>query len=216
MRNIKWLAPLALAVGCATFGHQDQPASQTVSAQNTATQSFQQAADSQKRATDEQQKAEQAHRNVIELQRQLAAAEAASRAQQARADQAQADARRLAEVAHEQGTASQQDAALAQQNETQEHQQQLQNNAQWTQQQELQGRLVSTGSDSIAVRTSDQQMLRLNVSDSTNVTLDGRAANIGQLSPGSDVRASYQMIDGHAQALKIRARSTDAAIPAPQ
>jgi hypothetical protein len=81
-------------------------------------------------------------------------------------------------------------------------------NMAWTQAQDVQGSVISAGEDSLALRTSGSQTLKLYVSDSTPVTLDGRGASVSQLAPGSDVRASWQMVDGQAQALRIRARST--------
>jgi hypothetical protein len=206
MRNIGWLAAAGLAVGCAMGGSQTRQ-SETVSAQSSATQSYQAAADAQKRATAEQQGAEQAHRDVISAQKALADAQARLQGQQAKADQAQADAQRLAAAATQQGALSQQQAQQNQQTETQEHQQTIQDNQRWTEAQSIDGSLISAGNGSIAVRTSDSQTLNLNVSDSTAVTLDGRVASPSQLTPGTDVRASYQMVDGHAQALRIRAKS---------
>jgi hypothetical protein len=206
MRNMTWVAAVGLAVGCATGGQTKQ--SETVSAQNQASQSFQAAAEAQKRATDEQQAAEKAHQDVIAAQKALAEAQAKQRGQQAKADQAQADAQRLAAAATEQGTLSQQQAQQNQKVEAQEHQQVVQQNQSWTEAQNLQGTVVSAGNGTLAVRTSDSQMMNLSVNDSTAVTLDGRQSSASQLMPGTDVRASYQMVDGHAQALKIRARSS--------
>jgi hypothetical protein len=133
--------------------------------------------DAQSRATIEQQKAGQAHDDVIAAQRALANAEARSRAQQARADKAQADVQRL-----EQGAA-------------------------WTVPLDVQGSVIGASGNMLSLRTSDAQRIDLNVSDSTAVTLDGRSASVAQLQPGEDVRASYQMVDGRAQALRIHARS---------
>ncbi|HEY2029311.1 MAG TPA: hypothetical protein VGH20_08890 [Myxococcales bacterium] len=208
MRNIRWVAAAGLLVGCAMGGQQTKQ-SETVSAQSQATQSFQAAADAQKRATDEQQKAEQAHQDVIQAQKALAEAQAKMNAQQAKADQAQADAQRLASAATEQGQMSQQQAQQAMQTETQEHQSKAkQNLQQWTQNQEVQGTVISAGSDQVSVRTDDSQTLNLGVNDTTAITLDGKTASAQQLMPGTDVRASYQMIDGKATAVKVRAHSS--------
>jgi methylphosphotriester-DNA--protein-cysteine methyltransferase len=209
MRNIVWIAAAGLAVGCAMGGHETKP-SETVSAQSQASQSFQAAADAQKRATDEQQKAEKAHQDVIQAQKALADAQARERGQQAKADQAQADAQRLASAANQQGNLSQQQAAQNQQVETQQHQQVVQQNQSWTQAQEARGTVIGAESGSLAVRTDDSQTLNLGINESTAVTLDGRQASASQLMPGTEVRASYQMVDGKAQALRIRARSNNA------
>jgi len=45
------------------------------------------------------------------------------------------------------------------------------------------------------------------VTDSTAVRVDGRSASLSQIQPGSDVRASYQMVNGQAKALQIDASS---------
>jgi hypothetical protein len=207
MRKIGWIAAAGLAVGCAMGGQQTKQ-SETISAQSQATQSFQAAADAQKRATEEQQKAEQAHQEVIAAQKALADAQAKQQGQQAKAEQAQADAQRLASAANQQGSMSQQQASQTQQTEAEQRQQTVEQNKSWTEAQNVQGKLISAGNGSIAVRTDDQQTMQLSVSDSTAVTLDGRTSNASQLTPGTDVRASYQMVDGKAQALRIRARSS--------
>jgi hypothetical protein len=208
MRNIGWIAAASLAVGCAMGGSESRQQSETVSAQSSAAGSYQAAADAQKRATAEQQAAEEAHQQVIAAQKALADAHARQRGQQARADQAQADAQRLAAAATEQGALSQQQAQQSQVVETQQHQQTVEQNQRWTESQSVSGRLVSAGNGQIAVRTDDQQTLNLGIGDNTAVILDGRQASPSQLQPGADVRASYQMVDGHAQALRIRARSS--------
>ena len=214
MRNIGWVAAAGLLAGCAMGGSESRhQQSETVSAQSSAAGSFQAAADAQKRATAEQREAERAHEQVIEAQKALADAQARQRGQQARADQAQADATRLAAAATQQGALSQQQAVQNQQIETQQHQQAVEQNQRWTESQSVQGTLVSTGNGHIAVRTDDQQTMNLGISDNTAVILDGRQASPSQLLPGIDVRASYQMVDGHAQALRIRAKSSADAQP---
>jgi hypothetical protein len=203
--------------GCAMGGSESrQQQSDTVSAQSSAAGSYQAAADAQKRATAEQQAAEEAHQRVIEAQKALADAHARQRGQQARADQAQADAQRLAAAATQQGALSQQQAYQNQQTETQQHQQVVEQNQRWTESQSIQGTVVSSGNGSIAVRTDDQQTLSLGIGSNTAVILDGRQSSPAQLLPGTDVRASYQMVDGHAQALRIRARSSADAQPQDQ
>jgi hypothetical protein len=202
-----WVAAVGLAVGCATGGQQTRQ-SETVSAQSQAERSFQAAADAQKRATDEQRRAEQAHQDVIAAQKALADAQARARSQQARADQAQAEAQQLAAAANQQGVLSQQQAQQNMQTETAEHQRTVEQNQSWQNAQEARGTVISAGNDNVALRTDDQQTLQLGVSGSTAVILDGRQASAQQLLPGTEVRASYQTVDGHAQALRIRARSS--------
>lgn len=217
MKNIGWIAAAGLLAGCAMGGSESRhQQSETVSAQSSAAGSYQAAADAQKRATAEQLAAEKAHQDVIQAQKALADAQARQRGQQARADQAQADAARLAAAATQQAAISQQQAQQNQQIETQQHQQVVEQNQRWTESQSVSGTLVSTGNGQIAVRTDDQQTMNLGIGDSTAVILDGRQASPSQLLPGTDVRASYQMVDGKAQALRIRAKSSaDQQPPAP-
>src|SRR5205807_1783713 len=91
----------------------------------------------------------------------------------------------------------QQQQALQFQQQQAEQNQQLndQRTRSWTKEQTVEGRIVQASGDQLRVRTSDQGLMNLDLSSSTAIT--------GQLQPGSDVRASYQMIDGKAKALKI-------------
>jgi hypothetical protein len=59
----------------------------------------------------------------------------------------------------------------------------------------------------------------LQITDATAVTLKGQTASAAQLQPGTDVRASYQIVDGQPKALKIDATaksSTSSQEPQPQ
>ena len=62
--------------------------------------------------------------------------------------------------------------------------------------------MFQASSDQLKVRSGDREMA-LKVNDSTAVTVDGKPSSTAQIQPGSDVRASYQMVDGQATALKI-------------
>jgi cell envelope opacity-associated protein A len=70
--------------------------------------------------------------------------------------------------------------------------------------------VVQAQGDSIQVRTPDQGLLDLQVTDATAVKLNGQTAPLSQIKPGSDVRASYQEVDGKAKALTIDATSSKA------
>src|SRR5213079_3024709 len=126
------IGAIALALGCATTGQQEQK-SQALSAQDQAHQSLQAAADAQKRAVDEQKKAEAAQKDVEDAQRALADAQAKLSGPRA---QAQQDA--------------QQKQALNQ-DRTQS----------WTQEQTLSGRVVRRSGDQLRVRTDDQGLMNL-------------------------------------------------------
>src|SRR5512140_2433900 len=198
MKNV-WVAGLALAVGCA-MGGQSTKKSETMTAQDQAHQSLQQAADAQKKASDEQAKAEQAQADVTAKQKELADAQAKLRGQRAKAQQAQRDAEQLTKAAQQQAMQQQQQAQQLQQTQSlnQDRQQS------WTQQKDLTGTVVQAQGDSLQVRDSnDQQILQLQLTDATALTVNGQTGQVSQIQPGSDVRASYQLVDGQAKALKI-------------
>ena len=194
---------VALALGCATTGQQESK-SPALSAQDQAHQSLQAAADAQKRAVDEQRKAEAAQKDVEDAQRALADAQAKLRGQRVKAQQAQDDARRLSEEAQKDASEQQQQALQLQQQDAQQKAALNQDRTQsWTQEQTLEGRVVRKSGNQLRVRTQDQGLMNLDVGDTTAVSFDGRSGSLDQIQPGSDVRASYQMIDGKAKALKI-------------
>jgi colicin import membrane protein len=203
MKKLIWIAAATLAAGCAMNG-QEAKKSEAMTAQEQAHQSLQQAADAQKRAADEQAKAESAQKDVEQAQRQLAEARAKLRGQRVRAQQAQADAQRLSEQAAQEAQTQQSQAAQFQQQQAQKNSQLNDSRGQeWTQQQDVSGRVLQASGDQLQLRTDDQKLLKLELTDSTAVNLDGRSASASQIQPGSEVRASYQLIDGKAKALKI-------------
>jgi colicin import membrane protein len=207
MRNFWSVAGAALAFGCA-MGGQETKKSETRTAQDQAHQSLQQAADAQKKAADEQAKVEQFQQNVTQKQKELADAQAQLRGQMTKAEQAQRDAQQATRASQQEAQQQQQTAMQTQRTETQQMRSQNQQRTQsWTQEQDAKGTLVTAGSDQLQIRTEDKDLLKLQVTDSTAVTLNGQTSSASQLQPGSDVRASYQMVDGQAKALKIDATS---------
>jgi len=218
MRRNIIVGAIALALGCATTGQQESK-SPAVSAQEQAHQSLQAAADSQKKAADEQAKAEKAQKEVEDAQRALADAQAKLRAQRLKAQQAQDEARRLSDESQREAQEQQQQALQLQQQQAQTNSQLNQERLQtWTQEKTLEGTVVRKSGDQIRVRTPDQGMMNLDVTDSTAVSVNGRAGSADQIQPGEDVRASYQMIDGKAKALQIdvTSNSTDQQPPPPK
>src|SRR5207237_7649483 len=91
--------------------------------------------------------------------------------------------------------------------ENQQTRSQHQKNQAWTQEQAASGTVVQAGNDQLQIRTQDKDLLQLQITDSTAVTLNGQTASAAQLQPGTDVRASYQRVDGQSKALKIDATS---------
>lgn len=209
-----FIGAVALALGCATGGQEQR--SETMTAQQQATREFQAAADAQKRAADEQGKAEQAARDVAAAQKSLADAQARQRGQRARAEQAQMDAQRLAREAQQRGAEAQEEAAQRQQLQAQQARELEQRRQNWSQPRDVKGSVVAADGNQISLRTSDAQTLRLDVTADTAIRFDGRAASVEQLQPGTDVRASYQLIDGHPRALQIDARSAQQQQPGGQ
>ena len=206
MRNMVVVA-IALAFGCA-MGGQEAKKSETMSAQDQAHSELQRAADAQKRASEEQARAEEAQRNVEQAQKALADAQAKERGQRVKAQQAQQDAQRLAAQAQHDAQEQQKQALSSQQEQASQSRQSMQERQQaWTQEQTLRGRVVNAGGDQLQVRSSSQGLVKLDVTDATAIQLDGRSGSLSQIQPGSDVRASYQMIDGKARALKIEVTS---------
>jgi hypothetical protein len=205
--RIGWLTAagaMALTACSGMGGASNQPKSETQRAQSQAEQAFQRAADAQKKANEEQAKAEQAHQDVEKLQKQLAEAQARAQAQDLKAQQAQQEARRLAQEAQQQATQAQSQAAQLQKSESQTRQQMHQQNIQqWTQTQSVQGMALGADGNTLRVRSSDQGDLRLKLTDSTAITVDGRQGSVNDIQPGSDVRASYQVIDGQPTAVKL-------------
>lgn len=206
------LAPvLAIATACATTGSSEQK-SETRTAQDQAHQSLQRAADAQKKATDEQARAEQMQNTVTQKQRELAEAQAALRGQRVKAEQAQRDAQQLAQEAQAEANTQQKQAMQTQQSETQQLRQANRERSQsWTQEKNVRGRVISASGNELQVRTRNQDLIQLEATDSTAVTLDGHTAQLNQIQPGSEVRASYQDVDGKAKALHIDVTSKSSA-----
>jgi hypothetical protein len=216
MRKLIWIAAAGLAAGCAMNGQQTKK-SEAMTAQEQAQQSLQQAADAQKKAADEQAKAEQDQQDVVQAQKALADAQAKLRGQRVKAQQAQADANRLSRQASQEAQTQQQQAAQLQQQQEEKNTQLNQSRAQeWTAQQDVSGRVVQASGDELQLRTDDQKLMKLDVTDATAVNLDGRSGTASQIQPGADVRASYQVIDGKAKALKIDVTQNNAAAPSDQ
>jgi colicin import membrane protein len=199
---------LVVATGCAgMMGSKNETKSETVTAQQEAHADYQKAADAQKRATEEQSKAEAADREVATAQKNLADAQAKARGQQARAVQAQADAQRVSAMAQQQGSEAQQQAVQSQSSQKEEHLQKVAQAKKWTVEQTVNGQVVDAQGSSLRIRTRDSQNLTLGLTDSTSINIDGRMGSAANVQPGSNVRASYQMVDGKAQALSLDVRS---------
>ncbi|HUJ26183.1 MAG TPA: hypothetical protein VLW85_09205, partial [Myxococcales bacterium] len=117
------------------------------------------------------------------------------------------DAQRMTQEANQRAADAQEEAAQHQRLQAEQARQLEQGRQNWMQPRNVSGSVVEANGSQVALRTSDSQMLRLDITDNTAVRLDGQLSAVSQLQPGEDVRASYQMIDGHAKALQIDATS---------
>ena len=206
-RHTIWVASLAFLFGCAT-GEKDTKKSETRTVQEQAHQSLQRAAEAQKRAADEQAKVEKLQQEVTQKQKELADAQARLKAQIAKAEQAQRDAQEAKRQSDQEASQLQQQASQKQRSETQQIQQLNQEQQRtWTQEKSVTGRVLQAQGDKIEVRTPGQDVLQLQVTDSTAVRVNGKPASVSQIQPGSEVRASYQVVDGQPKALVIDATS---------
>jgi hypothetical protein len=198
-----WVVGLAVALGCASGG-QDTKKSETRAVQDQAHQALQRAADAQKRAADEQAKVEKTQQEVTQKQKELADAQARLKAQIAKAEQAQREAELATRDAQQEAAQQQQQAMKVQRTESQQMQSVNQERLQtWTQEKSVSGRVLQADGNKLEVRTPDQNVVQLQVTDATTVRMNGKSASPSQIQPGSDVRASYQVVDGQAKALVV-------------
>jgi hypothetical protein len=193
----------ALVLACATSSP-NPPKSATRQAQEDAQQQYQKAASAQKRAGEEQQKAEQAERDVTKAQKALADAQARLAGQRAKAAQAQRDAIQLGRESQQRGALMQEQATQLQGREARQRADTERGNQQaWMQTRNVSGAVAAVSPTSLTVRSDDRGDVRLEVSDSTAVNLDGRTASMTEIRAGSDVRASYGVVDGRTNAMRL-------------
>lgn len=200
----------AIVLACATSSPSQQK-SGTRQAQDEAQQQYQNAASAQKHATEEQQKAEQAELDVTRAQKTLADAQARLAGQRAKAEQAQSDALQMGRDSQRRGARMQEQATQLQDQEARQGTQTQQGNQQaWTKTRNVSGSVAGVSASALTVRSADQGDVRLQVSDSTSVSLDGRMATMKEIRDGSEVRASYGLVDGQATAVRLDVVSGDA------
>lgn len=195
-----------LVLACATSSP-NQEKSGTRQAQDNAQKQYQDAASAQKRAAEEQQKAEQAQLEVTKAQKALADAQARLTGQRAKAEQAQREALQLGRDAQRRGALMQEQATQLQDQEARLAQAQQGNQQSWMQTRNIRGAVAAVSPGSLTVRSDDQGDVRLQVSDSTAINLDGRTASMKEIHAGSDVRASYGLVDGQATAVRLEVTS---------
>jgi hypothetical protein len=81
---------------------------------------------------------------------------------------------------------------------------------------EVAGRLSAVSQTELRIQTSSQEEVRLKIDPSlTSFDLDGRQATLNDLTPGTEVRASYEEAKGAKQALVVHARTGSAPTSSP-
>jgi len=210
MRRMFFLIP-AFALACATSSP-NQQMSGTRRAQDDAQQQYQSAATAQKHAAEEQQKAEQAEKDVTKAQKALADAQSKLEGQRAKAAQAQRDAGQKGRDAQENGSRMQENATQMQGQEArQEKRTEQGNDRAWMQTQNVSGAVAAVGANDLTIRSADRGDVKLELSTSTAVNLDGRTAMLADVHPGNQVRASYGVVDGKSTATELVVTSTSQA-----
>jgi colicin import membrane protein len=183
-------------------------------AQQEQSKAQKKAAEAEAKATQESQQAQQAQSRA-QQETQQAQSEASSAQQQAMQAQSQ--------QGQEARSQAEQQSKQARQQAEQEGQQEMQQQAQQDQHRQQQqaqaappvegnvqtvtGTVVSATSDQVVVRAPGQPQIMLRVTENTQVTRDGQAASINELTEGSEVRASFQESGGQKTAHQIEATS---------
>jgi hypothetical protein len=206
MRRMLFSIP-AIALACATSSPNSQ-VSGTRRAQNDAQNQYQGAADAQKHAAEEQQKAEQAEREVIKAQKALADAQAKLEGQRAKAAQAQQEASVMGRDAQRRGSQAQEQATQKQGEEARQGKlTEKDNQRAWMQTRNVSGEVASVNANDLTIRSDGRADVKLLVSNSTAITLDGKVAALNDIHTGNDVRASYGVVDGVSTAMELEVTS---------
>jgi hypothetical protein len=78
---------------------------------------------------------------------------------------------------------------------------------------EVAGRLTSVSQTELRIQPQGGDEVRLRIDPSTtSIDLDGRQATLNDLTPGTEVRASYEETKGAKQALAVHAKTGDAPV----
>lgn len=216
-RRLLSLGALTLLAACATGREQQTPVAQTAppppqvqsreqrvaDAQQESMKAFERARVAQEQANRLQKDAAEAQQRVDDAQRQLAEAEqrleeARREAQRRSADAitAQQQARQEAERAQGVAAESQRLALDLQRNRL-----------------TVVGELAAIGPDTLIIRGPNPQPLRLGLGERTVVTIGGQRVSAEELIAGTEVRATYQIVEGRPVALEIDATPAPAPVP---
>lgn len=205
------LGLMALLAGCATGKGQQEPASRTeqvAQAQTRSQQALERAQEAQQQATRQQREAEKARERVAKKEQQLAKQQRELAKQQAElreVEQELAQARQRAQQERQQAIEAQRQARQETQRaqeivaQSQQRALELQRNRVT-----VSGEVASIRADEIVLRdTGAPQPLRLAVQENTVVLKDGQSASLRELPLGTEVRATYQYVDGERIATRL-------------
>lgn len=202
-RNVGFAAALAglLAVAGCQRGEREERQGQGGTAMQSAERSSEQAAKQQEKAAERAGEAADARQEVREEQKEVAEARGEAQEKTAEAQQAQNQAQRESAQAGQEMDRARQQTAAGQPSGAQ---------AGMTGQQSAEGELVRASADEIVLRTEGAQQgeLRLKVSESTPVVIDGREAKLSDLEEGTQVRASFEDAKGERTATRIEAQQS--------
>ena len=85
------------------------------------------------------------------------------------------------------------------------------NDQAWMKTRTIHGAVAAVAANALTIRSGDQGDLRLWVSESTAINLDGQAVTMKEIKDGSDVRASYGLVGGRALAVRLDVSSSKSA-----
>jgi hypothetical protein len=74
---------------------------------------------------------------------------------------------------------------------------------------EVEGQVVAVSREELVVEVEEELRMRLQVTPRTMVLVDGRLASVAFISPGAEVRTSYQVVHGEPMAFLVEARTDE-------
>jgi Cu/Ag efflux protein CusF len=75
---------------------------------------------------------------------------------------------------------------------------------------DIDGKVAKVENDKLTIRRDDMPAATLDVNANTKVELDGDRASLSQLTPGQDVKASFNLEGDKPLAVEVKAKRTDA------
>lgn len=175
------------ASGCASMRQtsaSNPAASRVETSQKQSKEALASAAEAQERASDQQKRAARAQDEVREAQRRLAEAQKRAEEETAKAEQAQQQANQATQQATQQAQQAQQQASQGL-----EQQQQLVRRGE----QVLSGQVQRASPSQLVVQPQGGDEMTFQITDRTQVQIDGRQASAAEIIQGGDARVAYEM-----------------------